>query len=65
MRPGSRNAVLGPIDRLFRTGTAVGLSDAQLLERFVLGHDEGAESAFNVLGGTSRANGSGGLPPRS
>ncbi len=49
MRPGSRHAVLGPIDRLFRTGTAVGLSDAQLLERFVRGHDEGAEAAFSVL----------------
>jgi RNA polymerase sigma factor (sigma-70 family) len=49
MGPGSRHAVLGRIDRLFRAGTAVGLSDAQLLERFVVGHDEGAESAFNVL----------------
>ncbi len=49
MGPMSRHAVLGSIDRLFRTGTAVGLSDAQLLERFVLAHDEGAESAFNVL----------------
>ena len=39
MGPGSRHAVLRPIDRPFRTGTAVGLSDAQLLERFVLGHD--------------------------
>jgi len=49
MGSGSRQAVLGSIDRLFRTGTAVGLSDGQLLERFVLGHDEGAESAFNTL----------------
>ena len=49
MTAGSRHAVLGPIDGLFRTGTAIGLSDAQLLERFTLGHDEGAESAFNVL----------------
>jgi RNA polymerase sigma factor (sigma-70 family) len=49
MGSGSRHAVLAPIDRLFRTGTAVGLSDAQLLERFVVDHDEIAESAFNVL----------------
>jgi RNA polymerase sigma factor (sigma-70 family) len=49
MRAGTKRGVLGPVNRLFRTGTAVGLSDAQLLERFVLCHDEGAESAFNVL----------------
>ena len=49
MGSGSRQAVLGSIDRLFRSGTGIGLSDAQLLERFVLGHDEGAESAFNTL----------------
>ena len=49
MGPRSRRAISGPIDRLFRTGTTVGLSDAQLLERFVQSHDEGAESAFNVL----------------
>ena len=49
MRTGSKREVLGPINRLFRTGTAVGLSDGQLLERFILCHDEGAESAFNVL----------------
>ena len=34
---------------LFHAGTAVGLSDGQLLERFILCHDEGAESAFDVL----------------
>jgi len=44
-----RRTVLPTINRLFCTGTAVGFSDAQLLERFLLGHDEGAESAFNVL----------------
>ncbi len=49
MVPRSRRAVSGPINQLFRAGSAVGLSDGQLLERFVLGHDEGAESAFNVL----------------
>ena len=45
----SRRAVFGPINQLFRAGSAVGLSDGQLLERFVVGHDEVAESAFNVL----------------
>jgi RNA polymerase sigma factor (sigma-70 family) len=37
------------IGRLFGTGTAAGLSDAQLLERFLLCHDEAAEAAFAVL----------------
>jgi RNA polymerase sigma factor (sigma-70 family) len=49
MRAGSRRGLLGPINRLFRAGTAVGLSDAQLLERFIQCNDEGAESAFNAL----------------
>ena len=49
MRAGSRGQISGAINRLFRAGTAVGLSDGQLLERFIQGHDEGAESAFNVL----------------
>jgi RNA polymerase sigma factor (sigma-70 family) len=37
------------IDRLFRTGTAAGLSDDQLLERFATRHDEAAEAAFGAL----------------
>ena len=49
MRAGSRGQISGAINRLFRAGTAVGLSDGQLLERFIQSHDEGAESAFNVL----------------
>src|SRR2546423_1461190 len=49
MGPGSKRGVLGPIGRLFRTGTAAGLSDAQLLERFVRRHDEAAEAAFAAL----------------
>jgi RNA polymerase sigma factor (sigma-70 family) len=49
MRAGTKRALFRPIDQLFRTGTAVGLSDAQLLERFVVCHDEAAESAFSVL----------------
>src|SRR4029077_4544240 len=47
--PGSKRALFGPIGRLFRTGTVAGLSDAQLLERFILRHDEAAEAAFAAL----------------
>src|SRR5260370_41295377 len=48
---GSRRqrAVLGAIDRLFRAGTAAGLSDGQLVERFASRHDEAAEAAFAAL----------------
>src|SRR4051794_19657421 len=49
MATGRRRAVLGSIDRLFRTGTASGLSDGQLLERFATRHDEAAEAAFAAL----------------
>jgi RNA polymerase sigma factor (sigma-70 family) len=45
----TNHAVLGPIDRLFRTGSATGLSDEQLLERFATRHDEAAEAAFAAL----------------
>jgi RNA polymerase sigma factor (sigma-70 family) len=41
--------MFGAISRLFRTGTAAGLSDAQLLERFLLCHHEAAEAAFAAL----------------
>ena len=49
MRPGSKQGMFGAIGRLFRTGTAAGLSDAQLLERFLQRHDEAAEAAFAAL----------------
>jgi RNA polymerase sigma-70 factor (ECF subfamily) len=49
MRSGRRGAVLGSIERLFRSGTAAGLSDRQLLERFAARHDEAAEAAFAAL----------------
>jgi RNA polymerase sigma factor (sigma-70 family) len=42
-------SVRGVIDRLFRAGTAAGLSDAQLLERFATRHGEAAEAAFAAL----------------
>ncbi len=40
---------LRDIQTLFETGTAGGLSDRQLLERFVSGRDASAEAAFEVL----------------
>lgn len=44
-----RRSWQGSLDRLFRFGTASGLSDGQLLERFANRHDEAAEAAFAVL----------------
>lgn len=44
-----RRRVLEGVERLFRSGTAVGLSDGQLLERFATRHDEAAEAAFAAL----------------
>jgi RNA polymerase sigma factor (sigma-70 family) len=41
--------LLKQIETLFRAGTSGGLGDAQLLERFVQGRDEAAESAFAAL----------------
>jgi RNA polymerase sigma factor (sigma-70 family) len=46
---GSSIAVLRDIQTLFDSGTASGLSDRQLLERFQSGRDASAESAFEVL----------------
>ena len=37
------------LETLFSAGTACGLTDAQLLERFVARHDETAEAAFETL----------------
>ena len=42
-------AVLRDIQTLFDTGTASGLSDRILLERFASGRDASAEAAFEVL----------------
>ena len=49
MAGGPSVAVLRDIQTLFDTGTASGLSDRQLLERFVSGRDASAEAAFEVL----------------
>ncbi|MHC5543228.1 RNA polymerase sigma factor, partial [Singulisphaera rosea] len=37
------------LDTLIRLGTSVGLTDAQLLERFVLRESEASELAFEAL----------------
>ena len=38
-----------PIRTLFVAGTAAGMTDRQLLERFIAGRGEGAEAAFAAL----------------
>ena len=45
----SSSTVFKDIDALFRTGTAVGLTDGSLLDRFRSGPAEEAEAAFAVL----------------
>jgi RNA polymerase sigma factor (sigma-70 family) len=49
MSAGSSVAVLRDIQTLFDSGTASGLSDRELLERFISSSDASAESAFEVL----------------
>jgi polysaccharide biosynthesis/export protein len=49
MASGPSGAVLRDIQTLFDTGTVSGLSDRQLLERFVGQRDASAEAAFEVL----------------
>lgn len=51
MAASGRSALFGTLDRLFRHGTAVGLTDGQLLDRFASRHDEAAEAAFAALVG--------------
>ncbi len=41
--------LLKQIDSLFQSGSATGLSDSALLERFLQGHDESADTAFAAL----------------
>lgn len=45
----TRKAIRGQIRTLFDLGTACGLTDGQLLERFATRRDEGAELAFAAL----------------
>ncbi|MFI5456649.1 MAG: sigma-70 family RNA polymerase sigma factor [Isosphaerales bacterium] len=49
MTSGSSVAVVRDIQTLFDTGTAGGLSDRQLLERFAARHDASSDVAFEVL----------------
>ncbi len=49
MSASSSVAVLRDIQTLFDSGTASGLSDRELLERFISGGDAAAEGAFEVL----------------
>lgn len=49
MPNGKRDAAIRPLQTLFSVGTSCGLSDSQLLERFVSGGSEAAKSAFEGL----------------
>ncbi|MHC5543959.1 RNA polymerase sigma factor, partial [Singulisphaera rosea] len=49
MAGGSSPTVLKDLATLYRSGTVAGLSDGQLLERFVNGPEEAAEGAFAAL----------------
>ena len=59
---GSTNTALRQVARVFQEGTLTGLSDRQMLERFVDSRDE---AAFEVLVGTAWADGLQRLPPAS
>ncbi len=53
MSRATRGAALRPIYHLFETGTLIGSSDGQLLERFVAGRDEAAFEALVARHGRS------------
>ena len=44
-----RGAVVKGVKTLFDSGTTLALGDSQLLERFLLRGDDGAEAAFSAL----------------
>jgi RNA polymerase sigma factor (sigma-70 family) len=44
-----KTSVIRQIDSLFASGSAAGLSDGELIERFVAARDESAEAAFAAL----------------
>jgi DNA-directed RNA polymerase specialized sigma24 family protein len=46
LRGASRGAFLNQLERLFGQGTSIGLSEGELLERFVTAHDEAAFEAL-------------------
>jgi RNA polymerase sigma factor (sigma-70 family) len=49
MSSGSRSGLLRQFRTLFEAGTVAGLTDGQLLERFLAGRDDGGEIAFEAL----------------
>ena len=49
MASDASSSITKHIDALFRTGTAIGLSDGALLDRFRSGRADEAEAAFAVL----------------
>ena len=49
MRGGSQGSVLRSLETLFCTGSATGMTDRELLDRFLARRDEGAEAAFTAL----------------
>ena len=49
MSSGSRSSLLRQFRTLFEAGTVAGLTDGQLLERFLASRDEGGEIAFAAL----------------
>ena len=49
MKPATRAPVLKSLETLFGIGSVTGLTDSQLLERFLTKSDDSAESAFSAL----------------
>ena len=58
-------AVVKGVRTLFDAGTATGLSDGQLLERYLRRGDDSAEAAFAGPGRAARADGAPRLPGRA
>ena len=51
MTDGSHGSILRSLETLFGPGSATGLTDGQLLDRFLFRRDEEAEAAFAALVG--------------
>ena len=49
MRTGAQGSVVQSIQMLYAAGSAAGLTDLELLERFLACRDEVAEGAFSAL----------------
>ena len=63
MEKGPARSVLREIRTLYTLGTLGGLTDAELLERFLARGGDDAEDAFAALVASPRADGPGRLPP--